>query len=72
MFVDWFKNVSAIFVDVYEIYATLASCSSLTYVSPQLASSVFFYLLRFALLWIKVGCKCYLVRLKLTINGLQV
>ena len=22
MFVDWFKNVSAIFVDVYEIYAT--------------------------------------------------
>ena len=23
MFVDWFKNVSAIFVDVYEIYATL-------------------------------------------------
>ena len=23
MFVDWFKNVSAIFVDVYEIYATV-------------------------------------------------
>ncbi len=22
MFVDWLKNVSAIFVDVYEIYAT--------------------------------------------------
>ena len=24
MFVDWFKNVSAIFVDVYEIYATIS------------------------------------------------
>ena len=23
MFVDWFKNVSAMFVYVYEIYATL-------------------------------------------------
>ena len=26
MFVDWFKNVSAIFVDVYEIYATICLC----------------------------------------------